>query len=160
MHLFQGFLSCVHIAPCSHSCWFKYWKVLRYWMVEPHMNSDNILYGTWDPIVPILQSHDWSTRNIDENWCGRTSVCVLSLLLRCSALTCSHHMQQSHHQSKEQVHLHVQPTLSLLSLSESVECVRWESLTGLKWRMDDHMWSCRELSGWRSEFTLSWWCVL
>ena len=74
-------------------------------------------------------------------------MCVLSLLLRWSALTCSHHKQQFHHQSKEQVHLHVQPTLSLLSLSESVECVRWESLTGLKWRMDDHIWSCCEPSG-------------
>ena len=33
-------------------------------------------------------------------------MCVMSLLLRCGALTCSHHKQQSHHQSKEQVHLH------------------------------------------------------
>ena len=34
-----------------------------------------------------------------------------------------------------------------VSLSESVECVRWESLNRLKWRMDDHIWSCCELSG-------------
>ena len=35
-------------------------------------------------------------------------MCVnaVSLLLRCGALTCSHHKQQSHHQSKEKVHLH------------------------------------------------------
>ena len=33
-------------------------------------------------------------------------MCVMSLLLRYGALTWSHHKQQSHHQSKEQVHLH------------------------------------------------------
>ena len=43
-------------------------------------------------------------------------MCVMSLLLRCGALTCSHHKQQSHHQSKEQVHLHF--------ASES--CVLWQ----------------------------------
>ena len=43
----------------------------------------------------------------------------MSLLLMCGALTCSHHKQQSHHQSKEQVHLHV--------ASES--CVMWQLLS-------------------------------
>ena len=33
-------------------------------------------------------------------------MCVISQLLKCGALTFSHHKQQSHHQSKEQVHLH------------------------------------------------------
>ena len=44
-------------------------------------------------------------------------VCVLSLLLRCGALTCSHHKQQSHHQSKEQVDRHFAVSL--------VFCVRY-----------------------------------
>ena len=53
-------------------------------------------------------------------------VCVLSLLLRCGALTCSHHKQQSHHQSKEQVHLHFAVCRVLCQVPHSVSLCQCE----------------------------------
>ena len=73
-------------------------------------------------------------------------MCVMSLLLRCGALTCSHHKQQSHHQSKEQVHLHfASESCVLWQVPHSVslcQCEVGDLKRGLMCRKCFHMWQC------------------